>query len=460
MIGQLADSWGRRWLMIGSVAIFTLGSGICGGADNAAVLIAGRAVQGLGSGGFNMLIDLIICDLVPLRERGKFIGLVNPFFAIGLFVGPFIGGTIIENTSWRWVFWISLPVGGVALVMLFAFLRVNYVQAPFKEKMKRIDYLGSIMVLGSTTSILYALTYAGTDYAWSDARVLTPLIIGVLGLITFHSYEASRFCAYPTIPPHLFGNRTSSIAFLITFIHSLMTLWALYFLPVYFQAVQLATPSQSGVRILPTVLGMLPAAVISAQYLTRTGKYKLLHIVGMVLMAGGMGSFAALEAESHAALWIILQLVASLGNGILATSVLPAVQAGLIDEDNASSTATWAYIRSYGAIWGVAIPAAVFNNIFSKNLWRIADPAVRAALDNGNAYAFAARDFVLSFPEGAQSSVVEVYTIALRMAWIISAAITAATGIFTLFEVDIPLRASLRSEFGIKEPKREAKSEA
>lgn len=446
--------------MIISVAIFTLGSGISGGANGTGMLIAGRAIQGLGSGGLNMLVDLIICDLISLRERGKFIGIVNAFFAIGLFLGPFIGGTIVQHSTWRWVFWLNLPIGGVSLILLFCFLQVNYIHAPFKERLRRIDYVGNILVICSVFAVMYALTYAGTLYGWTDGHVLAPLIVGVVGLASFHAYEVSPFCKWPTMPARLFANRTSSIAYFATFIHAILTLWTLYFLPVYFQAVQLATPSRSGVQILPTVMGLLPSAAISGKYLSQFGKYKLLHISGMLLMAAGLGSFAALDAKSSTAMWACLQLIASFGNGALATSLLPAIQAGLIDEDNAASTATAAYVRSYGAIWGVAVPAAVFNNIFSKNVWKITDPAVRAALGGGNAYANAAKAFVLSFPKASQPEIVEVYTDALRISWAVGAAIAGFGLLFTFFEADIPLRESLRAEFGVKESEKIVDREA
>lgn len=420
------------------------------------MLIAGRAIQGLGSGGLNMLIDLILCDLVPLRERGKFIGMINIFFALGLFLGPFIGGTIVQHSSWRWVFYLNLPIGGVSMVLLITFLQVKYVKAPLSERLRRIDYVGNIMVIGSTSAVLYALTYAGTEYSWSDSRILASLIIGLVGMVAFFAFEYSPFPKFPTVPPRLFANRTSTIGFFITFIHALMTLWTLYFLPVYFQAVQLVTPSRSGVQILPTVFGMLPAAIIASQYLTRTGEYKLLHIVGMILMAAGMGSFAAFDANSSTAMWVCLQLLSSLGNGMVATSILPGVQAGLTDEDNAASTATWAFIRSYGAVWGVTIPATVFNNIFDKNSWKIAEPSVRALVANGNAYAYAAREFMLRIPEATRGQVIEVYTDALRVSWAVAAAIAGFSALFTFFENDIPLRETLRTEFGIKESKKSA----
>lgn len=230
-----------------------------------------------------------------------------------------------------------------------------------------------------------------------------------------------------------------------------MTLWTIYFLPVYFQAVQLVSPSRSGVQLLPTIFGMFPAAAIAGQYLAHYGKYKALHVGGMILMTAGMGSFVALTRHSSTAMWVCLQLILSLGNGIIATSLLPAVQAGLTDEDNAVSTSTWAYIRSYGAIWGVTIPATVFNNIFSNHLGQISDPTARALLSNGNAYAYAARDFVLQFAPETQDEIVGAYTDALKITWVVATAICGFATVFSLFEIDIPLRASLRTEFGIKE---------
>jgi MFS family permease len=439
--------------MIGCVGIFTLGSGISGGATNGSMLIAGRAIQGLGSGGLNMLIDLIICDLVSLRERGKYIGLISIVFALGVFVGPFVGGSLVQHSSWRWVFYINLPIGGASMVMLFLFLRVNHKKLPLKEKISRIDWIGNLLIVLSTLSILFALTYAGTDYAWSSFNTLIPLILGFAGMTAFHTYEASRFCKYPTVPRHLFTNRTSAIAFFLTFIHALLTLWVLYFLPVYFQASHGTTPSQSGLDILPTVLALVPAAGIAGFALTRFGRYRPLHIAGFVFMVAGLGSFTVLKSDTPPAVWIIVQTIQSFGSGLIITALLPAVQAELTDDDNASSTATWAYVRSYGAIWGVTIPAVIFNNVFTKLLPRISDPVARQTLASGNAYAYASRAFVYSFPAKVRDEIVSVFADSLKITWIVATAIAGVSFLLAFLEKEVPLRESLRTEFGIKEPK-------
>lgn len=190
LLGQLSDIFGRRWVFISVVAIFTLGSGISGGANSSTMLIAGRAVQGIGGGGINLLIELIVSDLVPLRERGNYMSLLFAFFALGTAIGPFVGGILVQRSSWRWVFYINLPIGGVALIFLIFFLRVKYDRtSSFSSRLKKIDYLGTAILAAAITSLLIGLSWGGALYAWSSYRVVVPLVLGILGIFIFHAYE-------------------------------------------------------------------------------------------------------------------------------------------------------------------------------------------------------------------------------------------------------------------------------
>ncbi|KAI4862252.1 MFS general substrate transporter [Hypoxylon rubiginosum] len=363
LYGQIADIFGRRWLTITTVAIFALGSGISGGASSAGMLIAGRAIQGAGGGGVILMIEMIICDLIPLRERGKFMGIIFAVFAIGSSLGPFIGGAIAQDATWRWVFWINLPIAAVALALLIAFLHVNHnSELSTTDRLRRIDYTGNVILLASVTAILIALTYGGTCYPWSSWRVLLPLILGFAGLGVFVAYESSRWCVEPMTPPHLFKNRTSAAAFYLTFVHSLYSFWVLYFLPVYFQAVQLQGPSRSGVLLLPTVVVIVPGAMISGVILSKFGRYRPLHFAAFALMALGTGLFIILDQFSSVALYVCLQLIGGLGSGLALSTLLPATQAALSEKDTASSSATWAFVRTFGTVWGVSVPAAIFNS--------------------------------------------------------------------------------------------------
>ena len=415
------------------------------------MLIAGRAIQGVGGGGINMLIDLIICDLVPLRERPKFLGIVAVVFAIGTSMGPFIGGALVQHASWRWVFYINLPIGGAALVLLFLFLHVNYKKTTLRDSLSRFDFFGSFMVITSTIAILFALTYGGAKYSWSSWRVILPLVLGVIGLIAFHLFEASALAKEPLMPPRLFANRTSSVAFFVTFIHALLFVWVIYFLPVYFQAVLGSSSTRSGVQLLPTVTAMIPFALVGAQFIERTGRYRPVHFVGLALIAVGMGTFSLLNAHSSMGMWVGLQILQTAGAGVIATGLLPAVQAGLSDKDNASSTATWSYIRSYGAIWGITIPVAVFNNEFNKHLKWISDPHIRGLLSGGKAYSYGSKAFLSALTQNVRSEVVSVYVHSLKVTWIVGAAIAAATCLLVLAEKEIKLRTELETEYGLKD---------
>ncbi len=440
--------------MIASVAIFVLGSGICGGANNGSMLIAGRTIQGIGSGGLNMLIDLIVCDLVPLRERGKFTGIIFSIFTIGTSMGPFIGGAIAQHSSWRWIFYMNLPIGGLSLVLLFLFLHVNYnKEMPMTEKVKRIDFVGNGVLVAALTGILFGLTYGGTDYPWSSWHVLVPLVLGIAGLGLFHLYE-SRVPLEPTMPIRLFSNRTSATSYYLTFMHALLTLWVLYFLPVYFQAVLESSPTRSGVQLLPTVLALMPTAIGSGFIVSKFGRYKPLHLAGMALMTVGFGLFTLLTAESSMAEWVCLQIVESLGNGLLVTALLQGVQAPLSEADTAVATATWAYVRSFGAIWGVTIPAAIFNNRFQQLLYRVSDPVAVAALANGQAYAHASSGFLDSFSGTVKAEIISVYVDSLKLSWIIATALACVSFFLVFLEKEIILRTTLDTEFGMEDPKK------
>ncbi|KAG0647639.1 MFS efflux transporter aclA [Hyphodiscus hymeniophilus] len=388
LTGQIANIFGRRWPMIFSVCMLIIGSGISGGATNVATLISGRAIQGVGGGGINVLIELIICDLVPLRERSKFLAIIMATFTVGTSLGPFIGGEIVQKSSWRWVFYLNLPIGGAALLLLFAFLQVRYTkETTISQKLKRIDWVGNLILIPSLVAILIALTDAGTTAPWSSWRIILPLTIGLCGLVAFQIFESSRFCLEPTIPTHLFSNRTTITALVLAFIHTIDTVWVIYFLPVYFQAILLSTPGRSGVQLLPTLLILVPFAIAGGITVAKFGRYRPLHHIGFALMAIGFGLFTMLESESSVAEWVIFQAITAAGSGIIVSCLLPAIQASLTEADSGSSTATFAFTRSFGAVWGLTVPAAIFNNQFDQHASRIADANIRQMFVGGKAYA-------------------------------------------------------------------------
>ncbi|KAI0206593.1 MFS general substrate transporter [Astrocystis sublimbata] len=453
LTGQLAGFFGRRHVALFVVAVYTLGSGLAGGANGPAMLIAGRAVQGAGSGGMTAIMGIVISDLVPLRQRSSYQAILALTYAVGLAIGPVVGGAIVQNTTWRWVFYINLPVDGVSLILLWLFLRVKWDRETRTwDKLKRIDFAGNGLLLASSVSVLIALTWAGSVYPWSSYRVLVPFIVGLIGLADFFWLEGSSWVREPVMPPRLFANRTSAVIYVNTFIISMLNYWIFFFLPLYFQTAQLSTPTRAGVQILPITLIAVPGAAVGAVALTKWGRYKLLHIIGFAFLTAGLSSFAALDRNSSTGEWVGLQIVPYIGAGMILDTLLPAFQAGVEEVDSATAAASWSFIRSFGNIWGVAIPAAILN-IYSDQYAAdlVSDPKARSLLQNGDAYSSATRDFVLSFPEPTRSQIIEVFTRAISKVFLIGVAFPALALLLSFIEREVKLRNELDTEFGLED---------
>jgi Major Facilitator Superfamily len=424
------------------------------------MLIAGRAVQGIGAGGINILIDLIVCDLVPLRERSQFVGLLFIVVSAGSALGPYVGGTIVDSTSWHWVFYFNLPFDGLSFVVLWAVLHANHQKSTtLAQKLKRIDYIGNAIVMGSTVAILFALTYGGTRYPWSSVRVISPLVIGLVGLPVFYFSEGSKFCPEPVMPPHIFSNVTSTVAYFLTFQHSVITFWVLYFFPVYFQAVLGSSPARSGVQMLPTVIVFAPFAAVAGGIVAKTDKYRPLHQIGFLAMTICVGCLSLLDQHSSTAVWVILQGLVAAGLGLVISTLLPAVQAGLPESEAASTSATWAFVRSLGTIWGVSIPAAIFNNRFDQLLSEIQDPNIRSQLSRGHAYQRASRVFLDSFAPAIRVQIISIYIRSLERSWEIAAIFAGIALLSTFVEKELKLRTELDTEFGLQETKQDTQVE-
>lgn len=342
------------------------------------------------------------------------------------------------------------------MALLVPFLQVNFTkESSLINRLKRVDWIGNLVLTPSLVSILIALTDAGTRAPWSSWRIIVPLVLGFIGLIVFQVYEASSWCIEPTVPIRLFKNRTSAAAYMLTLLHVITGIWAIYFFPLYFQSVLGSTPARSGVQVLPTFLILLPFAICSGFLVSKIGRYRPIHHVGFAIMMIGFGISSMLNANSSTAEWVTYQGIIAAGSGIIVSCLLQAIQAALPDSDAAASTGLFAFLRSFGAIWGIAIPVAVFNNQFDKLLYRIADPATRALLGNGQAYQHASRDFIYSFEEPERGQIIGVYADALRMVWLVGVAVAGVGFLVVFLERELKMRTELNTEYGLKEKKKD-----
>ncbi|GLB04116.1 hypothetical protein AtubIFM57258_009832 [Aspergillus tubingensis] len=459
-LAQLCDIYGRRNPILISVALFLLGSGLAGGASTVGQLIGGRTVQGLGSGGIYILVDLIVCDLVPQRERGQYLGIVLSLAAVGAVLGPVLGGALAQ-ANWRWVFYLNLPLAGPVLLFMLFFLRLDAPQSSssiISPSIHRIDWPGNILFAGSILSQLLALVSGGTLHPWTSPSTLVPLIIGIIGWILFHTYEAlpAKYCPHPCIPPHLFSTRNSLLGFILAFDAALLMQWTLYFLPIYFQGVQRKSPLTSGIDLLPYSAFLIPFAMVAGTIMSRTGLCRPLHFTGFAALSLALGLFTLLSANSPRAAWVCVQLPAALGQGFLATTILPAIQSSLGPADTASSTGVYAFLRSLAFVWGSTAPGIVFNARVDVYAGRIIDDEkLRERLLDGRAYG-AAAEFAGDWGRGMdmvqREQVREVYRLALRTVWLVGLAFALVGVVAGLGMGKVVLRGELEENgYGLRE---------
>ncbi|KAL2067811.1 hypothetical protein VTL71DRAFT_15907 [Oculimacula yallundae] len=449
--------------MLISVAIFALGSGLCGGANTTTMLIASRVVQGLGAGGIFALVEIIVADLVPLRGRQQLLWVsadnlpsmaaIQAFFALGTFVGPVIGGAIVTRTTWRWVFYINLPIAGITLVLLFMFLRMNHVrEGTTLQRILRVDFLGHSILMAAIVAIRIPLTWGGIKYSWSSYHIVVPLVVGFAGLFVFatHQYLIAKDIA--SVPPRLFGSSVSTLAFIMTLIHGICMSWMSFFLPVYFQVLLGVTPEMSGVYLLATVIPLMPAAMFGGWYINKTGRYKPALVAGWCSFSLGAGLLTMLDSQSSAARWIVFQALCGAGGGVILTTTIPAIQGVLPESDVALATAVWSFVRSLGTIWGGAIPAVIFSSRVDQIIDQIEDPDTRALLAGGGAYQHSTSSFIRAFDSDPvlKAQIIGVYTEALKRLWQLLLAFTLAGVPLSLVIKEVELRTTLVTEFGLK----------
>ncbi|KAH8101198.1 Mfs1.2 [Cristinia sonorae] len=365
--GGLAQIFGRRAIMIGSLVLFALGSALCGSAQNVTWLIAARVVQGLGGGGLLSLPNIIVSDLVPLVDRGKYHGIVGLTWALASAIAPLIGGALASSGHWRWFFYLNLPICGVALLMAALFLRLPTPPGTLREKLGRMDWIGNILCIGSTTAFVIGLTWGGVTYPWKSAQVLLSLLLGAAGFIAFIAYEA-MVAKHPIIPWTLLQNRTSVSGYIQTFINPIAVVAGIYYLPAYYQACKDASPVRSSVNALSVSLVMAPTVAIAGLSITLSQRYRTQIWVAWCLVVISMGSFMIIHADTALAVSIRLCVPFSVGAGILYSATYFPVLSALPVSENAHALAFFGFCRSFAAVWGISIGAAILQNELSKRL--------------------------------------------------------------------------------------------
>jgi EmrB/QacA subfamily drug resistance transporter len=361
LYGKLGDLYGRKELLQGAIVLFLLGSILCGISQNMSQLIVFRGVQGLGAGGLLVLSMAVVGDLASPRERGRYMGMFGAVFGVATAIGPVVGGFFVDHLSWRWIFYINLPLGAIALSVIAVVFhsRVAHVR-------HTIDYLGAVVLTAGLAAIVLFTSLGGTTYGWASGPILLLAAGGAALLLVFPFVE--RRAPEPILPLTLFHNRVVVVANGLAFIIGFATLGAFTYLPLYLQIVQGQSPTASGLVIVPLMCGLVLTSVVSGQLISRYGRYKPFPIVGTALVTVGL--FVVARHTIDTPMWITLadMVVLGLGLGLVGGVLSIAAQNAVDDRLLGVATASTSLFRQIGGVIGVAACGAIFANRIAVEL--------------------------------------------------------------------------------------------
>jgi EmrB/QacA subfamily drug resistance transporter len=439
--GKVGDLYGRKRILQSAIVLFLAGSALCGQAHSMDELIAFRAVQGLGAGGLVVLIQAVIGDIVPPRERGRYQGLFGAVFGIASVAGPLLGGVIVQSVSWRWIFYVNLPVGALALFMLSVTLPANVaIRRP------AIDYAGAALLGGALSAIVLVTSLGGTSWAWGSSQVILLGALGIALLVGFLLIE--RRAKEPIIPFSLLRNRVFAVAGPLSLIVGFAMFGSITFLPLYFQTVDAASPTGAGLRLIPLMVGLLTMSIISGQLITRWGRYKPFPIIGTALMVVALALLSTLNVGTGLATVALFLVLLGLGLGSTMQVLVLAVQNAVEFSILGAATSAVTLARGLGGSLGTAVFGTVFTTQLRSHLRGVLTGPFSHVIAGGGRLTGAQ---ILTLPTAARLAYQHAYVDSLSPVFAMAAGVAGLGFVLSLMVPQRRLRDAAAASTGLED---------
>jgi EmrB/QacA subfamily drug resistance transporter len=353
--GKMSDIYGRKKIFLATILIFLIGSTLCGVSQNMGQLIAFRGIQGVGAGGLMTLAMTVVADIVPPRERGRYHGYIQAVFTLASIAGPLIGGAFVDYLSWRFVFFVNLPIGILTLMIIGTVLHL-----PANRVERKIDYLGAVLLTSGIVSLLLTTIWGGNQYAWNSPMIIVLAIVSAGLIAAFIVWE--RHASEPILPLRLLRNPIFNVVITTLFIATCSLFAVNVFMPLFLQIVTGTSATYSGLLLLPMMIGILFSTFVSGRLISRTGRYKLFPVIGFGLMTISLFLLSRMDASTTKLISSLLMLIFGLGFGLVSQILVLAVQNSVDRKDMGTATASSNFFRSMGGAIGTSIFGAIFSN--------------------------------------------------------------------------------------------------
>ena len=434
LYGKLSDQFGRKGIFQFAIVVFLIGSALAGLSQNMTQLIAFRGIQGLGAGGLMAMAFTIIADVVSPRERGRYQAYFGATFAVSTVAGPLLGGIFTEHLSWRWIFYINLPIGIVALVVTSAVLKL-----PFRRQSHRIDFLGAGLMTVGVTAALLVTVWGGTQYAWGSSLIIGIGLVSAIFIGAFIVWE--HYAAEPILPPSLFRIGVFRTASTVTFLLSMVMFGAIIYLPLYLQLVDGVSPTVSGLLMIPMMLGLLISSIVSGQIVTRTGVYKPMPIVGSAMVIIGMWLLSHLGLHTSHLTMSLYLIVLGAGMGMTMQIMILATQNAVPSDSIGTGTAAVTFFRSLGGAFGSSLFGAIFIAGLSRWIPVLVPGAAASGIHVHGNFAMSPAE-LHSFPPHVRYGILDAFVRSLHTVFLVGVPIAFGMFVAALFLKQLPLRST------------------